>query len=107
VLEPWDCRPPPAALQRDEPEAALSPQWQLAFSHLFNHGGARSQFLIATHSPIIMTYLQALIYWFTAGGVEPVAYEKTEHYRVTKALVAPREEARGLAERVSREGVRG
>jgi predicted ATPase len=50
-----------------------------------------SQFLIATHSPIIMAYPQSLIYWFSETGIAPVACEETEHYKVTKAFLSRRE----------------
>jgi predicted ATPase len=76
----------------DEPEAALSPQRQLAFLAALHDLVQRgSQFLIATHSPIIMAYPQSLIYWFSEEGIKPVAYEDTEHYKVTKAFLSRRE----------------
>lgn len=69
----------------DEPEAALSPQRQLEFLVLLHQLVLRqSQLVIATHSPIIMSYPDSLIYSFSDRGVQPVAYEDTEHYRVTK-----------------------
>ncbi|MEX2176578.1 MAG: AAA family ATPase [Pirellulaceae bacterium] len=72
----------------DEPEAALSPQRQLTFlaalHDLVRHGG---QFIIATHSPILMAYPGALILQFSQAGIAPVAYEETEHYKVTKAFL--------------------
>jgi predicted ATPase len=72
----------------DEPEAALSPQRQLTFlaalHSLVQSGG---QFIIATHSPIILAYPQASILHFTAEGIAPVAYQDTEHYKVTKAFL--------------------
>jgi predicted ATPase len=72
----------------DEPEAALSPQRQLAFLVLLHELIQRdSQLVIATHSPILMSYPDALIYLFNDRGVEPIAYEETEHYRVTRAFL--------------------
>ena len=72
----------------DEPEAAISPQRQLTFlvglHDLVQQG---SQFIIATHSPIIMAYPHALIYHFTLEGIAPIAYEETEHYKVTRAFL--------------------
>ncbi|QBH01524.1 AAA family ATPase [Xanthomonas oryzae] len=69
----------------DEPEAALSPQRQLAMmSRLHQLVQARSQFLIATHSPILLAYPDACIYQIGANGLEKVDYEDTEHYMVTK-----------------------
>jgi predicted ATPase len=72
----------------DEPEAALSPQRQLEFLILLHAVVAKdSQLIIATHSPILMSYPGALIYSFSDKGVQPIAYKETEHYRVTKAFL--------------------
>ncbi len=72
----------------DEPEAALSPQRQLTFLvGLHELVQAGSQLIIATHSPIIMAYPNATIYHFTQVGIEPIAYEDTEHYKVTRAFL--------------------
>jgi predicted ATPase len=69
----------------DEPEAALSPNRQLAMlSRLHDLVHDRSQFVIATHSPILMAYPDAWIYQIGDGGLERIAYEQTEHYRVTR-----------------------
>jgi predicted ATPase len=72
----------------DEPEAALSPQRQLAFlvalHDLVLRGG---QFIIATHSPILMAYPDATIYQFSVEGIAPIEYEETEHYKVTRAFL--------------------
>lgn len=69
----------------DEPEAALSPTSQLAalsrIHDLVRHG---SQFVIATHSPILMAYPGATIYSCTDSGLAQVAYQDTEHFRVTR-----------------------
>ncbi|MFM8398301.1 MAG: ABC transporter ATP-binding protein, partial [Pirellula sp.] len=46
-----------------------------------------SQLVIATHSPIIMSYPDALIYAFGEQGVRAVAYKETEHYRVTRSFL--------------------
>ncbi len=43
-----------------------------------------SQFVIATHSPILMAYPNAMIYRLGANGIERVAYEDTEHYSITR-----------------------
>ncbi len=68
----------------DEPEAALSPQRQLALiSRLHQLVGQRCQFVIATHSPILMAYPNALIYEFGEHGIREISYQDTEHYRVT------------------------
>jgi predicted ATPase len=76
----------------DEPEAALSPQRQLTFlAALHDLVGRGGQFVIATHSPLIMAYPDALILHFTASGIGPIAYEDTEHYKVTRAFLNRRE----------------
>ncbi|HEY1091114.1 MAG TPA: AAA family ATPase [Burkholderiaceae bacterium] len=73
----------------DEPEAALSPRRQLAaLQRIHELVGERSQFIIATHSPILLAYPDAWIYQFTSRGVERVAYEDTEHYQVTREFLA-------------------
>lgn len=72
----------------DEPEAALSPQRQLEFLVLMHRIIQKdSQMVIATHSPIIMSYPDALIYSFGERGVQAVAYKDTEHYRVTRSFL--------------------
>lgn len=73
----------------DEPEAALSPMRQLAvLTRIHDLVKENSQFIIATHSPILMAYPDAWIYQFTPGGVERVSYEDTEHYRVTRSFLS-------------------
>jgi predicted ATPase len=72
----------------DEPEAALSPQRQLSFLTAMHELIEReSQFVIATHSPIIMAYPDATIYEFSHSGLRTVRYRDTEHYRVTAAFM--------------------
>ncbi len=72
----------------DEPEAALSPQRQLAFLAAMHDLVEReSQFVIATHSPIIMAYPDAIIYEFSDSGLRIVDYHDTEHYRITRAFL--------------------
>jgi predicted ATPase len=69
----------------DEPEAALSPSRQLSFlSRLHELVGEGCQFLIATHSPILMAYPQAAIYLLADGPPRLVDYRHTEHYTVTR-----------------------
>jgi predicted ATPase len=69
----------------DEPEAALSPSRQLAFlTRLHELVLEGSQFLIATHSPILMAYPNAAIYQLDSGAPGLIAYRETEHYRVTR-----------------------
>lgn len=69
----------------DEPEAALSPARQFAALRAIHHlvQGA-SQFVIATHSPILLAYPHARIFEFGAEGVREVAYEDTEHFALTR-----------------------
>ena len=73
----------------DEPEAALSPQRQLAvLSRLHDLVMQGSQFIIATHSPILMAYPDASIFQCNKEGISPVAYEDTEHYLVMRDFLA-------------------
>jgi predicted ATPase len=75
----------------DEPEAALSPQRQLSvLTRIHDLVQHRSQFIIATHSPILMAYPNATIYNLSASGIEPIDYNQTEHYQVTRDfLISP------------------
>jgi predicted ATPase len=73
----------------DEPEAALSPQRQLALLAILadRMNAGASQFIIATHSPILMTIPGAEILLIDGSSITPVALEDTEHYQVTKAVL--------------------
>jgi predicted ATPase len=76
----------------DEPEAALSPQRQLSMlarMHTLVNEGA--QFLIATHSPLLMAFPGALIYQLSQNGIEPIAFEDTEHFQITRDFLNNRE----------------
>ena len=77
----------------DEPEAALSPSRQLALLRLMNDlvVNRPSQFIIATHSPILMAYPGATIYDLGQEGIRRVAYEETEHFRITLDFLTNRE----------------
>ncbi len=67
----------------DEPEAALSPQRQLAvLARIHDLVREDSQFVIATHSPILMAYPEAYIYSFSTDGIERLDYYEIEHYQV-------------------------
>lgn len=72
----------------DEPEAALSPSRQLALlcriHDLVNEG---SQFIIATHSPILMAYPGADIFLLDENGISKTDYKSTEHYQLTKRFL--------------------
>jgi predicted ATPase len=73
----------------DEPEAALSPQRQLAvLSRIHDLVMDDSQFVIATHSPILMAYPNATIYSCSTDGITKVDYYETEHYQVTHDFLA-------------------
>lgn len=68
----------------DEPESALSVPGQLQFLTRLNHLlGQNCQFIIATHSPIILGLGKGTIYEFSEGGIAPVAYEQTQPYQLT------------------------
>ena len=72
----------------DEPESALSPSRQmslLARIHELVKDG--SQFIIATHSPILMAYPDADIIAFTDDGAERTSYKQTEHFVLTRQFL--------------------
>jgi predicted ATPase len=72
----------------DEPEAALSPQHQLSMIvRLHDLVREFSQFIIATHSPLIMAYPDAWIYQFGPEGIQRIAYEDTDHYQITRSFM--------------------
>ncbi len=72
----------------DEPEAALSPTRQMSLlSRVHELVTQKSQFIIATYSPIIMAYPNATIYHLGSDGITKVNYEDTEHYVVTKEFL--------------------
>jgi predicted ATPase len=50
-----------------------------------------SQFIVATHSPILMAYPEAAIHLFSKEGISPIAYEETEHFQVTRDFLSNRE----------------
>ena len=69
----------------DEPEAALSPMRQLTFlSALKQMVQENSQFIIATHSPIILAFPEAQILQFANGRIQAVQYSQLEHVQLTK-----------------------
>jgi predicted ATPase len=69
----------------DEPEAALSPNRQLAALYAIEQLVRNdSQFIIATHSPILLAYPRARIIQFDGAGISTVAYEDTEHFAITR-----------------------
>ena len=75
----------------DEPEAALSTQnCMTCLRRIHELVGDGSQFIIATHSPIVLAYPDATIYACTPGGLEQVAYEDAEPVRLTRAFLESR-----------------
>ena len=73
----------------DEPEAALSPSRQLSLiyfmiEHLKSY---QSQFIIATHSPILMAFPKATIYEIDQQSMQERIFEDTEHYQITKTFL--------------------
>ncbi|SFS17767.1 Predicted ATPase [Dyella sp. OK004] len=69
----------------DEPEAALSPARQLAaLSAIHQLVQDDSQFIIATHSPILLAYPNAQIWQFDPDGISEVAYEDTDSFAVSR-----------------------
>ena len=72
----------------DEPEAALSPSKLLELMcHIHALEKRNSQFIISTHSPILMAYPGAQILYLTHEGIRCVSYEETEHYQITKQFL--------------------
>jgi len=78
----------------DEPEAALSPQRQLAFLVLLHdvlkkHKDA--QFIISTHSPVLLGYPDAQIVSFDDGRLHEISYEETAPLQIVRRFVNERE----------------
>ena len=73
----------------DEPEAALSPMRQLGLiaAILEMTKKRNAQFIIATHSPILMGIPNAFIYEIDEEGIKKVAFEETQHYKITKSFL--------------------
>ena len=70
----------------DEPEAALSPQRQLSFLKVIHDlaTGGQAQFLIATHSPIVLSYPGAVLYDLDGDAIRQTSYRETKHYLITR-----------------------
>jgi predicted ATPase len=79
----------PGMILMDEPEAALSPQRQLALlskmAKLARSGGV--QFVVATHSPIILTFPNATLLSFDGERIESTRLEETSHFHITKGIL--------------------
>jgi predicted ATPase len=73
----------------DEPEAALSPQRQLSLLTIIHElcQNSNSQFIIATHSPILLAYPNATIYSCDSETLTPINYTDTLHYQITKTFL--------------------
>lgn len=76
----------------DEPESALSPKRQVELLELLNELAARgeAQFIIATHSPILLAAEAARIYSFDHAPIRPIDYADTEHFQVYRAFLNER-----------------
>ena len=73
----------------DEPENALSPMRQLSFLRLLREWdmSGNAQMIIATHSPILLSFPGAEILHFDGDRIGPVDYEEIEHVQVNKAFL--------------------
>jgi predicted ATPase len=72
----------------DEPEAALSPNKQMALiTRIHDLVSNGSQFIIATHSPIVMSYPNSRLYQLADDEISTIKYEDTEHFLVTKEFL--------------------
>ncbi|HOW56997.1 MAG TPA: AAA family ATPase [Smithellaceae bacterium] len=74
----------------DEPETALSPQSQIELLDILQEMSAagHAQFIVATHSPLLLACPGAIIYAFDKNQVRPIRYEETDHYRIYKEFLA-------------------
>lgn len=76
----------------DEPEAALSPLRQLSMlSRIHELAHQQSQFIIATHSPVLMAYPDSIIYEFSNEGIRESSLEETNHYILMKQFFDDKE----------------
>lgn len=73
----------------DEPEAALSPQRQLSLLIIIDQlcKNFNTQFIIATHSPLLLSYPGATIYSCDSDRLEKISYTETSHYQITKQFL--------------------
>lgn len=74
----------------DEPEAALSPARQLSLLTIIKELSNFSQFIIATHSPILLGYPDAQIISFDHDQLTEINYEDTDHYQITRRFLENR-----------------
>ena len=88
----------------DEPEAALSPTRQLALLVRINDLVRKgSQFIMASHSPLLLAYPGATIFSLDDGGVAEIAYEDTDHYQVARRVLM--DHHRALTQLLRPEGI--
>lgn len=72
----------------DEPEAALSPQRQLTLlTQIYKCANDGAQFIIATHSPILLGIPNAQIFCFDNGKIHTCTYEETDSYKITEMFI--------------------
>ena len=75
----------------DEPEAALSPQRQLTLMlEIIRCARSNAQFIIVTHSPILLGMPDSEILSFDSGRIHPIEYEETDSYRITEMFIRDR-----------------
>ena len=76
----------------DEPETALSPRSQIKLLEILEKMGSagHAQFIIATHSPLLLACPGAIIYTFDNSPVRQIEYEQTEHYHIYKDFMVDR-----------------
>ena len=74
----------------DEPEAALSPQRQLSFLRIIHDLATpgHAQFLIATHSPILLSFPGAVLFDFDGDAIREIAYRETKHFLITRDFLS-------------------
>ena len=72
----------------DEPETALSPTSQLALLSIIHENAKRfnAQYIIVTHSPILMAIPGSAFFWIGNGILRPMAYRQSPHFAMTKAF---------------------
>lgn len=77
----------------DEPENALSPRMQLSLLKLFREASSAgtAQFIIASHSPLLLAYPDADIFSFDSAPIRKVRYEHTDYYRIYRDFLNNRE----------------
>jgi predicted ATPase len=77
----------------DEPETALSPQSQIKLMRVLKKTSedGQAQFIIASHSPILLAYPGATIYSLDRAPIQPIRYEETEYYRIYRDFLNNRQ----------------